>query len=87
MRRCPPQGGHADQTLDPDKLSDHFEWLIKKSGLPPLRLHDLRHCAATVMPAAGAVMKDVSAHLGHRQFWFTTDTPSWPPSRLRQPWR
>ncbi|PZG20578.1 tyrosine-type recombinase/integrase [Nonomuraea aridisoli] len=60
--------------LDPDKLSDHFEWLIKKSGLPPVRLHDLRHCAATLMLAAGADMKDVSATLGHRQFWFTADT-------------
>lgn len=62
------------RALRADWLTDHFEWLIKKSGLPPIRFHDLRHCAATIMLAAGADMKDVSATLGHRQYWFTADT-------------
>ncbi|MEV0387905.1 site-specific integrase [Nonomuraea sp. NPDC050643] len=64
----------SGRPLDPARLSDHFEWLIRRSGLPPVRLHDLRHCAATIMLASGADMKDVSATLGHRQFWFTADT-------------
>lgn len=60
--------------LDLDWLTDHTEWLVKKSGMPPIRLHDMRHCAATIMLASGMDMKDVSATLGHRQYWFTADT-------------
>ncbi len=60
--------------LDLNGLTDHTEWLVKKSGLPPVRLHDMRHCAATIMLAAGTDMKVVSATLGHRQYWFTADT-------------
>lgn len=59
--------------LNPDRLTDRFEWLVKKSGMPPIRFHDLRHCAATLMLAAGVDMKVVSATLGHRQYWFTAD--------------
>jgi integrase len=55
-------------------LTDHTEWLMRKSGLPPVRLHDMRHCAATLMLAGGVDMKVVSATLGHRQYWFTADT-------------
>ncbi|RCG21932.1 site-specific integrase [Sphaerisporangium album] len=60
--------------LDLNGLTDHTEWLVKKSGLPPVRLHDMRHAAATIMLAAGVDMKVVSATLGHRQYWFTADT-------------
>ncbi|MGW5689124.1 site-specific integrase [Nonomuraea sp. NPDC003754] len=60
--------------LDLNWLTDHTEWLMKKSGLPPVRFHDMRHCAATIMLASGMDMKDVSATLGHRQYWFTADT-------------
>ncbi|MEV0900371.1 site-specific integrase [Actinoplanes sp. NPDC049802] len=31
--------------LPPDWLSDHFDRLVRSSGLPPIRLHDLRHGA------------------------------------------
>ena len=31
--------------------------------LPPIRLHDLRHCAATLALAAGTDMKVISAML------------------------
>ncbi|MEV6981563.1 tyrosine-type recombinase/integrase [Sphaerisporangium sp. NPDC051017] len=60
--------------LDLNALTDHTEWLVKRSGLPPVRLHDTRHAAATIMLAAGVDMKVVSATLGHRQYWFTADT-------------
>ncbi|WP_068922139.1 tyrosine-type recombinase/integrase [Planobispora rosea] len=45
-----------------------------QAPLPPVRLHDLRHCAATLMLAGGVDMKVVSATLGHSQYWFTADT-------------
>ncbi|MFI6603721.1 site-specific integrase [Nonomuraea sp. NPDC050536] len=62
------------RSLDLYWLSDHTQHLVKKSGLPPIRLHDMRHCAATIMLASGMDMKDVSATLGHRHYWFTADT-------------
>lgn len=60
--------------LDLYYLSKRFARLVRLSGLPPVRLHDLRHCAATLMLAGGVDMKVVSATLGHTQYWFTADT-------------
>jgi len=37
----------------PQYFSDRFERLWKKADLPPIRLHDLRHGAATLALAAG----------------------------------
>jgi integrase len=42
--------------------------------LPPIRLHDLRHCAATLSLAAGVDKKVVSEMLGHSRYQFTEDT-------------
>ncbi|MCW2878006.1 MAG: phage integrase [Sphaerisporangium sp.] len=60
--------------VDVDYLTKRFARLVRTSTLPPTRLHDLRHCAATLMLAAGIDMKVVSATLGHSQYWFTADT-------------
>lgn len=38
-------------------MTDLFERLFTASGLPPIRLHDLRHGAATLMPAADIDIK------------------------------
>lgn len=38
---------------------------METGGLPPIRLHDLRHVAATLMLAAGIDVKAVSETLGH----------------------
>lgn len=54
-------------------FSDRFVALVKLAGLPPIRFHDLRHCAATLMLAAGVDMKYVSAELGHARYSFTAD--------------
>jgi integrase len=35
------------QPWHPETVSERFEKLVAQSGLPPIRLHDLRHCAAT----------------------------------------
>lgn len=47
------------------KASDLFKRLVEASGSPPIRLHDLRHVAATLMLAAGVDIKIVSETLGH----------------------
>ncbi|MEU8102895.1 site-specific integrase [Nonomuraea muscovyensis] len=57
-----------------DFIGDHFDVLVRKARLPPIRLHDLRHCAATYMLLAKVDKKVVSETLGHRQYSFTQDT-------------
>ncbi|WUV84957.1 tyrosine-type recombinase/integrase [Streptomyces sp. NBC_01476] len=58
--------------LHPGKVSDLFERLAA-AGLPPIRLHDLRHVSATLMLAAGVDIKVVSETLGHSDTRITRD--------------
>ncbi|WP_431991975.1 tyrosine-type recombinase/integrase [Streptomyces albogriseolus] len=58
----------------PEYLSQVFNRLVQKLGLPPIRLHDLRHCAATLSLAAGVHMKAIQVLLGHSSFKLTADT-------------
>lgn len=52
-------------TQHPETLSDRFDLLVKGSGLPRIRFHDLRHTAATLMLAGGIPVHVVAARLGH----------------------
>jgi hypothetical protein len=60
--------------IHPAWLSEHFDRLVARSGLPPIRLHDLRHGAATLALAAGVDMKAVQEMLGHSSITLTSDT-------------
>ena len=51
--------------MSPDRLTRIFQQLIAEHGLPPIRLHDLRHGAATLALAAGVELKVVQEMLGH----------------------
>jgi integrase len=57
--------------MHPDRLSQRFNKLIRDSGLPPIRLHDLRHTHASLMLRAGVPLKVVSERLGHADPAFT----------------
>ncbi|AGP56797.1 tyrosine-type recombinase/integrase [Streptomyces rapamycinicus] len=59
--------------IHPGWLTDQFEKLVELSGLPPIRLHDLRHVAASLMLAAGVDVKIVSETLGHSDSRITRD--------------
>lgn len=59
--------------LHPGKVSDLFDRLVVEAGLPPIRLHDLRHGSATLMLAAGVDIKVVSETLGHSDSRITRD--------------
>ncbi|GAA1503558.1 tyrosine-type recombinase/integrase [Dactylosporangium maewongense] len=58
----------------PDHVSERFEELVEGAGLPPIRLHDLRHCAATYLKATGADLNDIKETLGHSSITITSDT-------------
>ncbi len=60
--------------LNPDHVRRDFVALVKDAGLPPIRVHDLRHVAATLALAAGADLKAVQALLGHSSIAITADT-------------
>jgi hypothetical protein len=60
--------------LIPDQVSRLFARLIKEADLPPIRLHDLRHGAATLALAGGVNLKVVSEMLGHSTIAITADT-------------
>lgn len=54
----------------------HFHPLLKRSGLPRIRFHDLRHTAATLLLGRGVNPKIVSEMLGHASVGITLDTYS-----------
>jgi integrase len=59
--------------LHPADVTEHFKFLVKQAGLPPIRLHDLRHGAATIALAAGVEMKIVQHMLRHASITTTSD--------------
>ncbi|MEU5847413.1 tyrosine-type recombinase/integrase [Saccharopolyspora shandongensis] len=61
------------EQLRPSAVSDRFERLVALLGLPPIRFHDCRHVAATLMLAGGADMKVVQTLLGHASLSVTAD--------------
>ncbi|MFE0255149.1 tyrosine-type recombinase/integrase [Streptomyces sp. NPDC059010] len=62
------------EELHPDWISRRFARLVELSGLPPVRLHDLRHLAATLSLLAGNDIKVVQEKLGHSSRQITSDT-------------
>jgi len=46
---------------------------VASAGLPPIRLHDLRHTHATLALSAGVHPKVVSERLGHSTVSLTLD--------------
>ena len=62
--------------LDPSWVSGRFRRLVSGSGLPRIRLHDLRHTHATLALQAGIHPKIVSERLGHATVSLTLDVYS-----------
>ena len=59
--------------LHPQTLRWHLRRLAKEAGVPVIRFHDLRHCAATHALAGGVPVKVVSEMLGHASTGITED--------------
>jgi integrase len=63
----------AGRPIQPQRLTVAFRRAVAASGLPPVRLHDLRHGAASLALAAGADLKTVQDLLGHSTIITTAD--------------
>ena len=59
--------------LNPDYVSDAFKRYMRRSSLPRIRLHDLRHTWATLALRAGVHPKVVQEQLGHSTISITMD--------------
>ena len=68
---------HPDGSpLDPSTVSHAFNKVMRKAGLPHIRLHDLRHTHASLLLQAGVHPKIVQERLGHSSIRVTLDTYS-----------
>jgi integrase len=57
-----------------DNLHDkHWKPLLRRSGLPDIRFHDLRHTCATLLLTKGVHSKIISEVLGHASSAITLD--------------
>lgn len=61
----------AGLRIHPHLLSQAFDRLQIKAGVPRIRLHDVRHTHATLLLKAGVPLKVVSERLGHSSPAFT----------------
>jgi integrase len=62
--------------VDPRNDFREFRKLLAHAGLPPVRLHDLRHTAASLLLAQNVPARVVMEILGHSQIALTMNTYS-----------
>ncbi|MEU4570224.1 tyrosine-type recombinase/integrase [Micromonospora sp. NPDC023956] len=62
------------QPINPNYATTRFRKLVQRAELPPVRLHDLRHGAASLAHQAGADLKTLQDLLGHSSIVITADT-------------
>jgi integrase len=66
---------YADgRPIRPEYLTHRFRQLVKEFDLPPIRLDDLRHGAATLALASHTDLKVIQQMLGHSSIVTTADT-------------
>lgn len=58
-------GPRTGERLQPGTASHAFPRLLERTGLPRMRVHDLRHGHATRMLAYGVPMRTIADQLGH----------------------
>jgi integrase len=63
--------GKNGSRIHPQALHNAFRWIVDKSDLPRIRLHDLRHTHASIAVKAGVPIGVVSERLGHSDPGFT----------------
>jgi integrase len=59
--------------INPRNLLRDYKKLLHTAGLPPIRFHDLRHTAASILLNQGVPVITVSRRLGHAKASITLD--------------
>ena len=62
--------------VDPARINEALHRALKRAGLPRIRVHDLRHTAATLLLGRGVHPKMVADLLGHSTIVLTLNTYS-----------
>jgi integrase len=62
--------------INPNNVTRSYDRLVMLSGVPRIRVHDMRHTAATMLLRAGVPAKIVSERLGHATIAIILDTYS-----------
>lgn len=57
--------------LHPTHMGEEFRVLLEQAELPPIRFHDLRHSAATILLSMGVNIKVIQELLGHSDIALT----------------
>lgn len=60
--------------VHPETYSDEFTRMLKRAGLPKIRLHDSRHTTLSLMEKAGVPISIISKWAGHYDSSFTMKT-------------
>ena len=69
-----PNPLRPEAPLNPGTAYRQLKKILRETGLPELRFHDLRHTFATHALANGVDAKTLSGILGHTKASFTLDT-------------
>jgi integrase len=59
--------------VNPSNVDRSFARLRKAAGVPDIRVHDLRHTAASLLLREGVPVKQISERLGHASTRITLD--------------
>ncbi len=59
--------------ISPSYVTQHFHYIVTKSGLKHLLFHDLRHSCASLLLANDIPMKAIQEWLGHSNFAITAN--------------
>jgi integrase len=66
--------GPDGEPIHPHAFSQAFERLVRRAGVPIIRLHDVRHTHATLLLKEHVTPKVVTERLGHARVAFTLET-------------
>lgn len=66
-------GPYAGLPIHPDEIYERFQAVRAEAGVPRVKLHALRHMAASAMMAASKDPLTVANRLGHKKSSFTMD--------------